>query len=239
MNCEWPPSQARVEDSSAIASLFALSWASPFARLQFGHVDPFALTAAMTPRIAQQIAQPNAEFIVLRDANTQEVVSVAQWSLPLKEPEATEETQEEHDERQMFEDELYRSSLPENSNKDLIMEFTIGLRSLKHRALQGRKHYALDNLATHPDYRGRSFASRLVEWAFPLADADGAVVYLEAASDNPAIRMYRRLGFEECGRYTIEDLSQYASRQELEEHRVALEHTHVAFVRHPQRSAGI
>jgi len=233
------PSQARVEDSSAIASLLALSWASPFARLQFGRVDPLALTAAMTPRIAQQIAHPNAEFIVLRNPDTQEVVSVAQWSLPSEAADVAEETQEEQDEHQTFEDEWYRSSLPENSNKDLIMDFTVGLRTLKHQVLQGRKHYALDNLATHPDYCGRGFASRLVEWVFPLADADGAVVYLEAAGDNTAIRMYKRLGLEECGRYTLDDLSRYASRQELEEHGVTLEHTHVAFVRRPQRSPGI
>ena len=98
MNCDWMPSQARVEDSSAIASLLALSWASPFARLQFGRVDPLALTAAMTPRIAQQIAHPNAEFIVLRNPDTQEVVSVAQWSLPSEAADVAEETQEEQDE---------------------------------------------------------------------------------------------------------------------------------------------
>ncbi|KAF2830678.1 hypothetical protein CC86DRAFT_378940 [Ophiobolus disseminans] len=214
MHDKWAPSKAKLEDSAAIASLLALSWTSPISRLQYGHVDPAALIVAMTSRIAQQMALRNVKFIIIRDPHTQEVVSVAQWTLP-DQSTSTTETQEEHIERQTFEDELYRSNLPTNSNKDLVMEFTVGLRALKQRVLQGRKHYALDNLATRPDYRGRGFASRLVEWVFAHADSEDALVYLETDSDNPAVRMYRRLGFEERGQYTIEDLGQIESDNTL------------------------
>ena len=233
----WLPSVGNAEDSGATASLSALSWASLFARLQFGRIDTLVLAAAMAPRIAQQISSASATFVVIRDPNTHEVVLVAQWSRPLNKSAFMEETQEERDERQAFDDEPYRSSLPENSNKDLIMEFTVGVRSLKHRALQGREHYALNNLATHSDYRKRGLTSRLVERIFPHADADEAEVYLEVDSDNPAIRMYRKLGSEERGRYTIGVLGRFASGKELEEHGGNLEHTHVAFVRMPQRGS--
>jgi ribosomal protein S18 acetylase RimI-like enzyme len=189
----------------------------------------------MTPRIAQQMKLANVAFIVVRDPLTQEVVSVAQWTLLANDTLATLEGHEEQAERQAFEDEVYRSSLPQNSNKDLIMDFTIGLRTLKQKVISGRKHYALDNLATHPRYRGQGLAARLVEWMFAHADADDALVYLETASDSSALQLFRRLGFEEQGRHTIEDLGRYAEKRELEQYGGIAAHTHVALVRCPQR----
>jgi ribosomal protein S18 acetylase RimI-like enzyme len=232
MSCNWPISEAVEADSAGIASLFALSWTSAFSRLQFGHVDPITLITAITPRISQQIKTQNVSFIVIREPNIQKVVAVAQWTLPMQEL-ATEETQDDQDERQFLGDELYRKNLPEHSNKELIMQFTIGLRALRNRLLQGRKHYLLDNLATHPDYRGQGLASRLVEWVFPHADAEDVLVYLETASDNPAAGMYRRLGFEERGHYTIQDLGEFVAREELERCGGGTVHTHAAFVRDP------
>ena len=44
------------------------------------------------------------------------------------------------EERQEMEDEAYRKRLPENSNKDLIMEFTVQLRKMRNKCL-GHKHY--------------------------------------------------------------------------------------------------
>jgi GNAT superfamily N-acetyltransferase len=163
MSRNWPVSEAVHADSTGIASLFALSWTSPFSRLQFGDIDPLTLTTALAPRISQQIKARNLSFLVVHEPDTQNVVAVAQWTLPTEDP-VTEETQDELDERQFLEDELYRKNLPVHSNKDLIMEFTVGLRALRTRLLRGRKHYLLDNLATHPDYRGRGLASHLIKW---------------------------------------------------------------------------
>jgi ribosomal protein S18 acetylase RimI-like enzyme len=230
MSHNWPLSEAVHADSIGIASLFALSWTSPFSRLQFGQVDPLALGTAMVPRIAQQMKLPNILFVVIRNPNAGEVVAVAQWTLP-SDDSATKETEEEEDERQILEDELYRKNLPEHSNKDLIMEFTTGLRTLRKRLLQGQKHYLLDNLATHPDHRGQGLASRLIEWAFPRADADDAFIYLETASDNPAAGLYRKLGFEERGHHTIEDLSKFVGREELKRCGGINEHTHIALIK--------
>ena len=229
-------SEAYPSDADAIASLFALSWLSPFTRLQFGQVDPAHLATSMAPRIAEQIVKVNSRFMVARDKKTRSVAAVAQWTVPTgqKPDSEVEEAKEDSEERQQFEDEAYRRSLPDSSNKDLIMAFTLGLRQLRVDTLQGRQHFLLENLATHPDHRGLGLARRLVEWASSLADEQQVLVYLDTASDNPAARLYRKLGFEEQGRNTIEDLSKYASIDSINDLGCGTEHTHVAFLRFPR-----
>jgi ribosomal protein S18 acetylase RimI-like enzyme len=239
MSRNWPITQATDADSAGIALLFAMSWRSPFSRLQFGDVDPLALSAVMAPRIRQQMELRHVSFMVIRSPVTQEVVAVAQWTIPVEESGATEEAQDEDPEQQILDDEVYRNKLPEYSNKDLIMDFTIGLRELRRRILRSQKHYLLDNLATHAEYRGQGLASRLIEHILPQAEAQNTVVYLETASDNPAARMYRRLGFEERGGYTIEDLTKFVPREELERCGGISAHTHMAFVKRPDHGRGL
>lgn len=226
----WSISKARHADCEAIASLFAMSWTSPFSRLQFGDSDPQALSAALAPRIALQLQRRDVSFYVIRSIVTSQVLAVAQWTLPADERWPEQETQEEQDERQAMEDEAYRKNLPENSNKDLIMDFTIGVRSLRDRIAQGQRYYLLDNLATDPDYRGQGLATKLIKRMLARADEYNVPVYLETASDNPARRVYEGLGFEERGSYTI-DLSKFATEEELEKCGGVRTHTHVAFVR--------
>lgn len=247
-------SEAYLSDASAIANLFALSWTSPFTQLQFGHVEPAALAAAMAPQIAEHMQKPNIAFIVARHSDTQEVVSVAQWSAPVDgddgEQEKEDETAEDKEERQHLADETYRNKLPKNSNKDLIMEFTIGLRKLRERTLGNKKRYrmshssysihacltdvdlplpkVLENIATHPDHRGHGLASKLVQWYFLDADKRGLVIYLDTASDNAAMRLYEKLGFQKRDSQTIEDLSKYGGEGS---------ETHVALIRDPQSSS--
>jgi len=228
------PSVATREDAAAIATLFAQSWTSPFTQLQLGYVDTSPLIAGLEPRIARQIDRPGAMFLVIRDLYTREVVSVAQWTLPATENDVvTNETREEMEERQRFDDEAYRARLPDSSNKDLILEFTVGLREMKLRLLRGRKHYYLDNLATHPDYRGKGLASRLIEWVTMRADQEGMLVYLDTADDNPAIRLYKRLGFEMKDQSTIESFRPLVRERDLEMYGGDGTHVHVAFVRQP------
>lgn len=53
------------------------------------------------------------------------------------------------------------------------------------------------DLFTHPDYRGQGLAERLVRAALAAVGPD-RVVGLRVESDNePAVRLYRRLGFRE------------------------------------------
>jgi ribosomal protein S18 acetylase RimI-like enzyme len=189
----------------------------------------------MAPRIAQQIGEPTTRFIVARCDDTQQVLSVAQWSTPdTSSTPYTHSSAEETQERQTFEDEILVKSLPETCNKRLVLEFTRGLRNLRERVLDGCVHFLLENLATQPQYRGRGLAGRLVEWVFPLADEKNVLVYLDTASDNgSAMRLYEKLGFQERGRNTIKDLSRFVGKREWEESGAGTEHTHVALVRYP------
>ncbi|KAF2020528.1 hypothetical protein BU24DRAFT_416204 [Aaosphaeria arxii CBS 175.79] len=146
MATTYTVSKASPSDAHAIASIFAHSWTSPFTRLQFGHVDPSALAHAMAPGIVSQMQNPLVDFRVIRDlSDSEEVIAAAQWKLPEEDAigEEDEETLEEKEERRQFEDDAYRNKLPDDSNKDLIMEFTVGLRGLRERTLGGRRHYRM------------------------------------------------------------------------------------------------
>ncbi|KAF2690327.1 hypothetical protein K458DRAFT_289642, partial [Lentithecium fluviatile CBS 122367] len=234
-------SQPPSTDSPAIASLFAQSWTSPFTRLQFGHVDAATLAEAMAPHIKEQMGKSHTRFVAMW--NGEEGAAVTQWMIPQDHEEETgredesareeeeeegKEEQEQREEREKFEDEAYRNKLPECCNKDLVMEFTHGLRRLRATILGGRKHYLLENIATHPLHRSKGLASKLVKWAFPQADAQNVPIYLDTASDNPAKGLYEKLGFQEQGRSTIKDLERFGGEGG---------HTHVGLVRYPKNAA--
>lgn len=226
--------EATSEDADAIASLFGLSWTSSLSRLMFGDGGAQALTTAMGSQISLQIKKPAVLYLVARDAVTQDVVAVAQWTVPVEDSSEMSESLEEQRERQELEDEIYAKNLPPGSNTDMVMDFTIGLRTLKKELLKSQKHYSLDNLATHPEHRGRGLASRLIEWILQRADAEGTLVYLETGSENAARRMYERLGFTERGVYFMEDLGRFSSAERLAECGGLSTHTHVAFIREPK-----
>jgi hypothetical protein len=107
-------------------------------RLQLGHDDYATLITAMGSRIASQIQESSTLFSVIRDPATQKAVAVAQWTALVEgQAAANEESRAEQDERQAFDDEAHRKRLLKNSNKDLVMEFNVGLRTLRQRVLQG------------------------------------------------------------------------------------------------------
>lgn len=235
---DYSISEATSADADAIASLFGLSWTSKLSRLMFGDGGAEALKTAMVPQIARQMTKPSVLYLVAREFTTQAVVAVAQWSVPVEDSAATNESEEEQSERQELEDEMYAKKLPAGSNTELVMDFTIGLRALKHELLEGEKHYSLDNLATHPKHRGQGLASRLIEWVLGKADREGTIVYLETGSENAARRMYERLGFVERGSYCMNDLRKFASKERLEACGELRTHTHVGFVREPRGVLG-
>jgi GNAT superfamily N-acetyltransferase len=184
MATKFEIAEALPSDAQAISSLFALSWVSPFTQLQFGKIDPNRMATSILPRIAELLVKAGSKFVIARNLETSEVVAVAQWTTPqgTEMQKKNEESKEDRFERQQFEDEAYRRRLPEGSNKELIMAFTLGLRHLREETLQGREHFLLENLATHPDYRGRGLASQLIEWATLLADKQQVLVYLDTAT---------------------------------------------------------
>ncbi|KAL7770162.1 hypothetical protein CFE70_000095 [Pyrenophora teres f. teres 0-1] len=203
-------------DAGVIAAILALSWDSPFSQLQVASTDPHTLVAAITPRIAQQIADK------------------MQWTVPSGAADAAiEESAEQRDERQKFEDEVYYKSLPEYCNKRLVIEFSVALRTLRERVLCGRTHFLLENVATHPNHRRQGLAAQLIGHILSQADEQDVLVYLDTASDNSAVHLYKRLGFEEQGRQTITSLSRFVDEAELERSGVGNDHTRVTFVRYP------
>ena len=50
-------------------------------------------------------------------------------------------------------------------------------------------------VCTHPDARGRGYAGILMSEVMRDIAADGAVPFLHAFADNPAVRLYEKLGF--------------------------------------------
>lgn len=217
---------ATPEDAEAIAYLLALSWQSPFTQLQFGKISTDALSLTMSPGILKSMAIPGSEYVVMR-AHDGTIAAVAQWSAPgaVSSDQEKENAEEKADRHEIWIQE-FRKKLPENSNKGLIVEFSVRLRKLREQVLQGRQHYLLENIATHPEHRRQGLAWKLIEWIFPQADGHGVLVYVDTASDNDAMRAYKRLGFEEKGRWTIEDLSKYGGEGS---------HTHVALLRVPYK----
>lgn len=54
----------------------------------------------------------------------------------------------------------------------------------------------VSGIATHPDARGRGFASTLTRELMRMAFARGEVPFLHVRRDNSAVALYRNLGFE-------------------------------------------
>ncbi|KAJ6054137.1 uncharacterized protein N7446_010149 [Penicillium canescens] len=63
----------------------------------------------------------------------------------------------------------------------------------RKRVMGDRKHYYLDMLGTHPDYRGRGAGSALVQWGCDIADREGDGAYVDASKAGAPL--YERHGF--------------------------------------------
>ena len=194
--------------------------------------------------------------MVARDEVSGDVVSVAQWSVPLPldgfqgnrgregedverentgKVEETVQEKEEREEREAFDEEGYLNSLPPTCNHALIFEFTTRLRVLRERILQGAPHFLLENLATHPRHREQGLATRLMRNALDMADKRSLVVYLETGEENKARGLYERLGFKEKGTERIA-LKRFASREERERLEVGDVHVVIGYVRLPSKT---
>ncbi|KAF7717713.1 GNAT domain-containing protein [Penicillium ucsense] len=84
----------------------------------------------------------------------------------------------------------------EESDRETCERLFTGLGEKRRAFLGPRKHFYLDMLVTHPEYRGRGAASLLVKWGCDLADEEGVPAYLDAHED--AAPLYRKFGFQNC-----------------------------------------
>lgn len=89
---------------------------------------------------------------------------MSQWANDAEDTAKTE-TAEDAEEPQEMEDEAYRKRLPENSNKDLIMEFTVQLRKMGNKCLGDHKPVAFTSgtpgsVVNHDRYKHRTHGSK-------------------------------------------------------------------------------
>jgi predicted GNAT family acetyltransferase len=61
----------------------------------------------------------------------------------------------------------------------------------------------VSGVCTHPDARGRGYAAHLMSIVIDEIDREGEVPFLHAFADNPAVRLYERLGFEVRQRFEL------------------------------------
>jgi ribosomal protein S18 acetylase RimI-like enzyme len=55
------------------------------------------------------------------------------------------------------------------------------------------------SVAVLPEYRGQGIGTRLLTWLLQVAAEHQPAVSLSVAAENPALRLYRRLGFDVVG----------------------------------------
>ncbi len=61
----------------------------------------------------------------------------------------------------------------------------------------------VSGVCTHPDARGRGYAAHLMSVVIDEIERDGKVPILHAWADNPAVRLYERLGFKVRKRFDL------------------------------------
>jgi hypothetical protein len=54
----------------------------------------------------------------------------------------------------------------------------------------------VSGVCTHPDARGRGYAAHLMSVVIDEIEREGKIPFLHAFAENPAVRLYERLGFE-------------------------------------------
>ncbi|KAJ5208052.1 hypothetical protein N7449_002431 [Penicillium cf. viridicatum] len=68
-----------------------------------------------------------------------------------------------------------------------------GMEKNRRRVMGDKKHYYLDMLGTHPDYRCRGAGSMLVRWGCEIADREGVGAYIDASKAGAPL--YAKHGF--------------------------------------------
>ncbi|RMJ01506.1 hypothetical protein CDV36_015752 [Fusarium kuroshium] len=86
----------------------------------------------------------------------------------------------------------WNQDMPLQAIESFIQSLEISRQQVMSRKT---KHYYLDTLVTHPEYRRRGAGSMLMRWGCDLADENGVEVYVDASRDGSFL--YRKFGFVE------------------------------------------
>ncbi|KAH8204561.1 hypothetical protein TruAng_001335 [Truncatella angustata] len=170
---------ALLSDAAALAADLS-SEPDAFRRFMDGTADMSKREENMAKWFTQAIKDPAARVLVVRDENSGDIISYAQWELPKDKnevPSALPETEEE------------KAKIRENR----AARTTFGIEPL----------YYLNALKTIPSHRGKGLASQLVRRLIDEADEKGMRVGLYTNGDGKAKLLYERLGFVEAGRFEI------------------------------------
>jgi len=93
-------------------------------------------------------------------------------------------------------------ALPQGTNLALHNSFSSALHALEESHRPKERYYELLNLATSPQYQRKGIGSQLLRYGLEKADRDGVKVYVTASPMGE--KVYKRLGFEEVGRLSID-----------------------------------
>ncbi|OQO12164.1 hypothetical protein B0A48_02804 [Cryoendolithus antarcticus] len=190
-------------DTAAIVAVFASDQNEPFARVHLGTLSQEAFKARMESRFGEAIAKQDGQvYLYVRDDDSGEIVSYANWQLPA--PEGKDEAKELAD---------WAAAMPKEMNVPAMIATRKGMRKIRKSSENGQRNYFLMNLGTHPSYRRKGAATALVQWGAERADKEGVIACLNTGEHNCARKMYEKFGFEKVDQHVFE-LTQFGGEGE-------------------------
>ena len=96
-----------------------------------------------------------------------------------------------------------------------------------------REHRLID-IALLPEHRGQGYGMALLQDLIDEAAAAGKPLSIHVEKNNPAMTLYRRLGFRPIGEHGVYDLLEVRRGEESGEHRLITEHAFFRAERHKE-----
>lgn len=216
------PILASPEDSLQIAQVHVeATIESTISKLARGTADVGDGVKRAAIVFGADIQRPFNRYLVIKDTDTNAIVSYVKWVIPCTKEEAEEESAS-------FKASFKAPPRAEGVNVALNDEFMEKIEILRKDILgdPARLHYLCGNLATLPSHQRLGAAGKLMRWPFEQADKDGVPVYLETDLAGPAISEYKKLGFVIAGEPLTIDLGKYG---------VGGVHKHIPMIREPKQ----
>ncbi|ESZ98839.1 hypothetical protein SBOR_0697 [Sclerotinia borealis F-4128] len=176
-------SVATAEDADTIATIhLAASNQNVLLHAQFPTKESLAsLHECLKQDVLETLKAGNVERtnLVVRDSNTDQIISIAKWDLPNITKDA---------------DGSFLSIWPPNdARQDLLDEYTEKAGAAKMRVVGDARCYRLTFVGTHPEHMGRGAGTLLTKWGLSKGSQKDIPVYLESTVSVSSF--YRRLGF--------------------------------------------
>ncbi|KAH8748628.1 acyl-CoA N-acyltransferase [Diaporthe sp. PMI_573] len=143
-----------------------------------------AFSGNMLDALAEEIHDPNAQFVVVEDtvASPSALVAFAKWNAPVVGP-GTPQIPPLPD------------CWPADGDPALAGVFFTKLADMHEQIMEGRPHWYLEMIVTRGEYQGLGAGRMLMEWGVKRADEEGARCYLDATPEGK--HLYERFGFKD------------------------------------------